>query len=246
MQCVEFGQGHAQTVLLLHGGGLNWWNYRRAAQALAGDFHVVLPILDGHAGSDRPFTSLEDNAREILAWIDERLGGRVALLGGLSLGGQVAVEMLRQRPDLCDAALVESAALLPDRLTHALVGPTFGSGYGLIRRRWFSKLQFRSLRMDPALFEDYYRDTCAIEKRDMIAFLKASTAYAAKDLSAVTARVSVYVGARENRRMQRSARLLQAALPRASLRVLPGLCHGEFSLNHGLDYARAVRELLEP
>ena len=245
MRYREFGPAGARPLVLLHGGGLGWWNYRAAARALA-DFHVLLPILDGHAGSDRPFTSIEDNAREILSWIDEQLGGRVALLGGLSLGAQVGLEMLRQRPDLCDAALVESAALIPDRLTHALVGPAFGSSYGLIRRRWFANLQFRSLHMDPSLFEDYYRDTCAIKKGDMIAFLKASTAYAARDLSPVSARVAVYVGEKENGRMQRSARLLQGALPGATLHILPGLYHGEFSLNHGADYARAVRELLTP
>ena len=245
MRYREFGPAGARPLVLLHGGGLGWWNYRAAAQALA-DFHVLLPILDGHAGSDRSFTSIEDNAREILSWIDEQLGGRVALLGGLSLGAQVGLEMLRQRPDLCDAALVESAALIPDRLTHALVGPAFGSSYGLIRRRWFARLQFRSLHMDPSLFEDYYRDTCAIKKGDMIAFLKASTAYAAGDLSPVPARVAVYVGEKENGRMQRSARLLQGALPGATLHILPGLYHGEFSLHHGADYARAVRELLTP
>ena len=245
MRYKEFGPAGAKPLVLLHGGGLNWWNYREAARALSGDYRVVLPILDGHGGSDRPFTSIEDNAREILSWMDERLGGRVALLGGLSLGAQVAVEMLHQRPDLCDAALVESAALIPDRLTHALVGPAFGSSYGLIKKPWFARLQFRSLHMDPALFEDYYRDTCAIEKRDMIAFVQASAAYALPDLSAVTARVAVYVGEKENGRMQQSARRLTAALPQVTLHTLPGLYHGEFSLNHGLEYARAVRALLE-
>ena len=245
MRYREFGPNGGKAVVLLHGGGLSWWNHRAAAEALAGDCHEVLPILDGHGGSDRPFTSIEDNAREILSWMDERLGGRVALLGGLSLGAQVAVEMLHQRPDLCEAALVESAALIPDRLTHALVGPAFGSSYGLVKKPWFARLQFRSLHMDPALFEDYYRDTCAIEKRDMIAFVQASAAYALPDLSAYAGRMAIYVGGRENRRMQRSARLLKDALPGAALRVLPGLYHGEFSLNRGADYARAVETLLE-
>ena len=243
MRYAEFGPNGGKTLVLLHGGGLNWWNYRTAAQALA-EFHVVLPILDGHAGSDRSFTSIEDNAREVLSWIEERLGGRIALLGGLSLGAQVAVEMLHQRPDICEAALVESAALIPDRLTHAMVGPAFNGSYGLIQKPWFARLQFRSLHMAPALFEDYYRDTCAIEKRDMIAFLQASAAYALKDLSGCQAQVAIYVGEKENRRMQRSARLLEGALPGAALHVLPGLYHGEFSLNHGENYAQAVRALL--
>ncbi len=244
MRWMAFGPEGGKALVLLHGGGLSWWNYRTAAEALAEEYRVVLPILDGHSGSDRPFTTIEDNAREILSFIEQCLGGRIALLGGLSLGGQVAVEMLRQRPDVCDAALVESAALVPDRLTRALVGPAFSSSYGLIRKHWFARLQFRSLHMDPSLFEDYFRDTCAIEKRDMIAFLRASAAYALPDLSAYAGRMAIYVGAKENGRMRRSARLLKDALPGATLHTMPGLYHGEFSLNHGEDYARAVRALL--
>ena len=59
MKCFEYGKDHPQTILLLHGGGLSWWNYREAAELLQQDYHVVLPILDGHAGSDRPFTTIE-------------------------------------------------------------------------------------------------------------------------------------------------------------------------------------------
>ena len=165
MRFQEYGADQKETVLLLHGGGLSWWNYREAARLLQGEYHIVLPILDGHAGSDRPFTTIEENASEIISFIEERLGGSVSLLGGLSLGGQVALEMLSQRKDICSHALIESAAVIPLKLTNALIAPVFGSSYGLIRNRAFAKLQFQSLHLKPSLFEDYYRDTCGITKR---------------------------------------------------------------------------------
>lgn len=236
-----FGESHRDTILLLHGGGLNWWNYREQAALLQDRYRVVLPILDGHAGSDRAFTTIEDNAAEILSFIDEQLGGSVLLLGGLSLGGQVALEMLAQRKDVCCHALIESASTVPSKLTGALVGPTFGMSYGLVRRRGFAKLQFRSLHIRPELFEDYYRDTCGIAKADMIAFLRASTAYAAKDaLKDVCADVHVYVGEKETGVIRRSAEMLGGMLPRCTARRMPGLYHGAFSLNHAGAYADAI------
>ena len=51
MQYVEYGAHNLQTIILLHGGGLSWWNYRDVEQLLSDRFHVVLPILDGHADS---------------------------------------------------------------------------------------------------------------------------------------------------------------------------------------------------
>jgi pimeloyl-ACP methyl ester carboxylesterase len=89
MQYQEFGSDQKETVVLLHGGGLSWWNYREEALLLQNEYHVVLPILDGHAGSDRPFTTIEDNAAEIISWIDEKKGGSVLFMGGLSLGAQI-------------------------------------------------------------------------------------------------------------------------------------------------------------
>ena len=126
MQYVEYGAHNSQTVILLHGGGLSWWNYREVAQLLADKYHVVLPILDGHAGSDAPFNSIEDTAAKIISHIDEHFGGKVLAVGGLSLGGQIAVEMLTQRPDICRFALIESVLVTPKNLTHALIKPTFG------------------------------------------------------------------------------------------------------------------------
>ena len=75
---------------------------------------------------------------------------------------------------------MESASVIPSKLTNALIALTFGSSYGLIKNRGFAKLQFQSLHMRPDLFEEYYRDTCQITKSDMISFLKANTAYAPK------------------------------------------------------------------
>ena len=51
MEFREFGDKDRPVVMLLHGGGLNWWNYREQAELLAPRFHVIMPILDGHAGS---------------------------------------------------------------------------------------------------------------------------------------------------------------------------------------------------
>ncbi len=242
----EFGSNQQETILLLHGGGLNWWNYREEAAMLAAGYHVILPILDGHAGSDRPFTSIESNAAEIIAFIDGHLNGSVLLIGGLSLGGQVLLDMLAQRSNICRYALVESAAVLPSRLTRALIGPAVGSSFGLIRNRRFSRLQFRSLHIKTDLFEDYYRDTCGIGKSDMIAFLKANTGYALKQaVENTSARVHVFAGEKETREILRSAEAIRKAIPESRLRILPGFRHGEFSLNHAEAYIGAVlREIL--
>ena len=246
MRYQEYGLKQKETILLLHGGGLSWWNYREAAELLKEEYHIILPILDGHAGSDRPFTTIEENASEIIAFIDAKLNGSVLLIGGLSLGGQVLLEMLSQRRNICSYALVESAAVIPSRLTNALIAPAFGSSYGLIRSRSFARLQFRSLHMKPALFEDYYRDTCQIGKRNMIAFLKANTSYTLKEaFRESSAEIHVCAGEKETGEILRSAEAICRMRPACRLHRMSGLRHGEFSINHADQYASAIRQIIQ-
>ena len=238
---IEFGQRNTDVVMLLHGGGLSWWNYREVAELLAGHYHVVLPVLDGHADSDVPFTTIEDNANRLISYIDAHFGGQVLAIGGLSLGGQIAVEMLSQRPDICRYALIESALVKPMKLTHALIGPTFGMSYGLIKQKWFAKLQADYLGIPMALFDDYYRDTCKISKADMIALLKANSVYTIKpSLSETTAKVMIVAGSREQKNIQDSAEMLHKAIPGSSMEILPGLRHGDLSINRPEQYTKIL------
>ena len=154
MKVIEYGKENEKVILLLHGGGLSWWNYKEVAECLKNDYHVVLPILDGHTDSDRDFTDIEANASEIISYIDENFDGSVTMIGGLSLGGQILVEILSQRVDICQTALIESALILPMKMTHRLVAPMMDMSYGLIKKEWFAKLQFASLKMKPELYDE--------------------------------------------------------------------------------------------
>ena len=243
MTVFEFGQQNNDTVLLLHGGGLSWWNYREVAKLLEQDHHVILPVLDGHAGSDAPFTTIEDHADRLISYIDTHFGGQVAILGGLSLGGQVVLEMLAQRPDICRFALIESAQVKPSKLTRALIAPTIGMSYGLIKQQWFAKMQAAYLGISKELFEDYYRDTCAITKADMIAFLKVNCAYEIKTgLKEVAVKTKIVAGSREQKSILDSAKLLHSTISGSQMEILPGLRHGDLSINNPEKYVRMLKE----
>ena len=240
---IEIGQQHPHVIMLLHGGGLSWWNYREAAELLAEQYHVVLPVLDGHADSDAPFRTIEDNAARLISYIDTHFGGQVLAIGGLSLGGQIAAEMLSQRKDICQYTLLESALVEPMKLTAALIGPTFGMSYGLIKQKWFAKLQSAYLGIPKPLFDDYFRDTCKISKADMIAFLKANSLYTIKPaLSETEAKVKIVAGAKEQKSILDSAKLLHQAIPGSSMEVLPGLRHGDLSINKPAQYVKILTD----
>ncbi|BDR59799.1 alpha/beta hydrolase [Lactobacillus xylocopicola] len=245
MKIIEFGQDHTEVIILLHGGGLNWWNYQTEAKLLASKYHVVLPILPGHAGSDQDFYSIRQCAQAIIAVIEQRYGGSVLLIGGLSLGAQVAVEILALRKDICRYAIIESAQVIPAPLTKALLPVTLAASYGLIKQKWFARWQFRALKMAPAYFEDYYRDTCRISRQNLTAILVANTSFTIPvSFAQTSARVILVVGGKEGRKMRRSAALLHKAQPASLLQIKAGLYHGQFVLNHPREYAADLARIV--
>ncbi|MBE5888844.1 MAG: alpha/beta hydrolase [Lachnospiraceae bacterium] len=246
MKVIEYGKKNSIVIILLHGGGLSWWNYREVAELLQEKYHVVIPILDGHSESDKAFTSIEDNALEIIDYIDKNFNGSVELIGGLSLGGQILVEILSQRSDICKTAIIESALVIPMKLTHHLVKPMMDISFGLIKQKWFAKLQFKSLRIKSELYDEYYRDTCNITKENMISFLKANSWYIVKEnLSNTQAKVFVFVGKKEQSNMIRSAHRLHEMIPDSILEIKKKMYHGDFSINYAKEYADTIIRILK-
>ncbi|UVF02164.1 alpha/beta fold hydrolase [Streptococcus equinus] len=243
MKIIEAGRQNQKVIIMLHGGGLSWWQYQAQMDLLCENYHVIVPILDGHAGSDADFTSIEDNAKRLLDYIDKTYGGSVFLIAGLSLGGQILLEMLALRKDICQYAIVESAAIIPDKLTAGLVAPLFSMSFPLIKKKWFAKMQFRYLGIRADLFEHYYEDTVKLSKQNLIAFTKASSLYQVKkNLKNSLARVRIIVGEKETKKMHASARYLHDLLPDSRLEIKAGLAHGQYAINQPDLY---VKELFE-
>ena len=57
-------------------------------------------------------------------------------------------------------------------------------------------------------------------------------------------KVHIVVGEKESPVMKKSARLIQENIPGSTMQVLPGLYHGEFSINHGKEYTERLTEFV--
>ena len=129
--------------------------------------------------------------------------------------------------------------------TYAFIQPFFSICYPLIKKRWFARLQFKTLHIKEHLFEDYYKDSAAISKENMIAFLKANSDYKLKEsVKESQARVLVLVGSKESKIMKKSAEIMYEQIPNASLEVLPGYYHGDLSINHAFEYIQKIDDFI--
>ena len=113
-------------------------------------------------------------------------------------GYHFLLEILSKNPDICECAIIESALVMPMDFTYKMIEPIFNLSYCLISKKWFSKLQFKSLKLKKSLFALYYEDTCKITKDNLIAFMKSNSNYEVKNtLSHTKAKTLVLVGSKE-------------------------------------------------
>ncbi len=92
-------KGTGTPVLMLHGHGRCRLDFEPYAEALP-QRRCLLPDFRGHGGSDVPtdFFGIDELVADMFHLVDELWLGRFDLVGH-SLGGMVALMMLKQRPD---------------------------------------------------------------------------------------------------------------------------------------------------
>jgi pimeloyl-ACP methyl ester carboxylesterase len=109
-----YGEGD-RLVVLLHGLLMDARLNRGVARALAARGHrVVLLDLLGHGRSDKPRHAAEyriDTYAEQVDALLEHLGAREAVVGGVSLGANVALHLAARRPERLRGLLIEMPVL---------------------------------------------------------------------------------------------------------------------------------------
>lgn len=114
MKFHEFGDKNLPSILLIHGGGSSWWSYLRQARSLSEEYRVILPTLNGHGEEYQlDYVSTEDSALEILDYIKANCGGKLLAIGGVSLGGQIAMELLSLDSEIAEKAIIDGSLCIP-------------------------------------------------------------------------------------------------------------------------------------
>jgi pimeloyl-ACP methyl ester carboxylesterase len=110
----EFGPGNTPSVMLVHGVATSGWMWRTIAESLAGTLHVLVPDLPGHGRSNtRPWVSMADTVSAIADVIRSRCPQGRAHVVGLSLGGNIALQLAADAPAVVDSAIVSGVNVLP-------------------------------------------------------------------------------------------------------------------------------------
>ena len=112
----------AATLLLIPGLGVSYEIFLPLINLLQDNFRVIAVQVDGFTlGKQTRFTSIDDQAAQVIAYVKEQYGGHLDFAYGLSLGGKILSRVLERDEITIDHAILDAAPLLP--LPKWLVGP---------------------------------------------------------------------------------------------------------------------------
>src|SRR5512137_2600894 len=100
MYLYESGSNNSSTVLFLHGAGGGAWMWQQQMKALS-DYHCLAPDLPehGYSSSESPFC-MSTVVNDIATIIRSKAQEKKAHVIGLSLGGQITIELLKRYPEI--------------------------------------------------------------------------------------------------------------------------------------------------
>ena len=94
MEIREFGTGNSRAIVLIHPSLVTWDYFEYVIPLLESDYRLVVPVLPGYnLGDDSDFSSVEQIASELDAWLVDHGIERVHAIYGCSMGGSIALRM---------------------------------------------------------------------------------------------------------------------------------------------------------
>lgn len=113
MQILEYGDKARDKIVLIHGFQLPYQSLNSYIEELKNNYHVLLPILDGHGSKDNElFVSFEKSAKDFEDYYIANYGKYVYAIYGVSMGGVLAARLWQNRKLNIQKLILESSPLV--------------------------------------------------------------------------------------------------------------------------------------
>lgn len=239
----EFGIENPEVVVLLHPNSVWWDVFDLVIPALAQRYHLVIPAMPGH-DPDQPaseYTSVEEIAAEIAAWLLAHGYRQVRGMYGCSMGGAVAARFTAEGRVRCGGVVIDGG-ITPYQLPRALT-------YLIAVRDWamVELGKHCSLRMLRTMFSpEKYSEQDLLYVKKVLGSLSARTIwrsfyscnnYSMPDpIPPAGCPMQYWYGAEEKRARAWDIAYIQKAFPKIELVENQGMGHAEYFTLHPVEF----------
>jgi pimeloyl-ACP methyl ester carboxylesterase len=236
------GQPTAPAIVFLHGGGLSGRMWQPQLEILT-DYYCLAPDLpeQGRSVEEGPF-SLNDSANKIIELIRERVPSKRTHLVGLSLGGAVALNIMRIAPECVDHVMVSGTAAGLGKILGA-ISKYSAILYRVMKPETLIRASIKQFNI-PKVYHDMFREDMLITLNEsfVLHFTDALMTMQLPCDSSIS--TLVVVGEQETIPAKQAARKLTSCLKNSEGMIAPGLGH-VWNLQAPDLFAETVRAWIE-
>ena len=235
-----YGKEGGPSSLLIPGLGVSHEIFLPLIDLLKDRYFIVAAGIDGFLlGKESAFTSVDDQAGQIIRYVKENLDGHLDVAYGLSLGGKILSRMLERDEIVIDHAIMDAAPLLP--LPKWSVDPL----------RYYQSLNvwtcYHWTGFWKWLFHSHYFDVLLDECRKVWPYGRGKAVrdgykdvYTHKLQSIHGADIHYWYGTKEAFVARPQARHLRELCPEAHVEVFPGMNHGQLLIDRPEEIVKRI------
>ena len=239
-----YGSPENPSLLLIPGLGVSYEIFLPLIGLLKDRFHILAVGIDGFLlGQESSFTSIDDQARQAIQYVQENLKGHLDLAYGLSLGGKILSRIMEMDRIGIDHAILDAAPLLP--LPRWSVDPL----------RYYQSLNvwtcYHWTGFWRWVFHSHYFDVLLDECRKVWPSGKGKAVrdgykdvYTHKLESIQGADIHFWYGTKEAFVAKPQARHICALHPDTHVEIFPGMNHGQLLIDHPGEVANRMEKML--
>ncbi|MFK5675556.1 alpha/beta fold hydrolase [Ligilactobacillus sp. LYQ60] len=233
-----YGNSKKPVLCLLPGAGLGAWAYQQIIPLISKNFYIIIPDVLPN------FTTMTDASQQLHELITAKFQGHIQTLAGLSIGAQIALNLISSYPTICTNLLLESCAAFPQPI-HKVIKPLTSLSYSLTRFTQFNRLQAAALHLPSNEYSSYDQEVKSISKQTLINTLTANTTFDARKLIPIdfNGKTFIVYGTSEKKIIIKSSHYLLKNFRNAKIIPLTNYYHGELTLTHPVEFTQMINKL---
>jgi len=240
-----FGNEKAQTLLLIPGLGVSYEIFLQLIQLTEDKFRIIVAEVDGFTlGKHTRFTSVDDQAAQVIDYVKSNYNGHLDCAYGLSLGGKILSRIFERNEIVVDHAILDAAPLLqlPNWLINPLRYYQAGNVWTCYHWTGFWKFVFHSHYFDVLL--DECRKTWPWGGAQAV--LEGYKSVYTSKLESISGKdIHFWYGTKEAFVAKPQVKHLLSLCPQAHIEVFQGMNHGQLLIDRPEEVARLIVTIIE-
>ncbi|MEM6592107.1 MAG: alpha/beta fold hydrolase [Cyanobacteria bacterium P01_H01_bin.119] len=233
MKFYEFGQPNKKSIVFLHGANTGAWMWRSLIANLQG-YHCIAVDLPGHGNSSQiDWISFEETANQVAALIKAKAKPDASVVG-ISLGGYVALYLLKDWPQPIENIMISGiqAKPIPNRQMMGLIGRAM---LPFLHHDWLLEMNAKSLNLPDSELADYLKQAKKNSRSAIAKINQQALDFMPPDAALQSPCRKLFVaGAREHPTILESLEIFQQRSRQAQCCTVPHVGHGWSNENPAL------------